>query len=381
MKSPSTSTTKPSRRWFAPRFSLRMLILIVTAAAVGSAVWWRWPVTQTTVKKLGSREFRETSTYHRGIWGNLIKHGVHRTTIDGELDLEEHYGEGVRHGPYQKAGYAPAKGQYAVGKRHGLWEFTSGGQALTYEFKKGKLVAAPDSPSGRLLLRRIAERSLTSERLMEALVTDVDLEYPETPLREVIDDLHERFQLPIALRWMRKKLVKPKERSRAAVEIELSPVTVNVKGWPLLAGFDVILAPQELAMDYRFGVLCIVDAKGAEEWRDATGVMELHPAKETLLASRLDSSPKPTYLEPLRDVLRNLAVDQGIRVEFRTGDNPGSILDSIPEDEFVGLFREVLMIRGSPESVPKEPLPITLRQLLGLILDQAQLHCREETVC
>ena len=36
------------------------------------------------------------------------------------------------------------------------------------------------------------------------------------------------------------------------------------------------------------------------------------------------------------------------------------------------------MIRNDPSTAPKNPLPITLRQLLGLILDQANLHCHEE---
>jgi hypothetical protein len=378
MTTPTASAKKLPRRWFSPRFSLRMLILLVTAAAIGSAFWWRWPVTRITVKRLGSQEFRETYTYHRGFSGNLIKHGMHRTTIDGELDLEEHYSEGVRHGPYRKAGQATATGEFAAGKRHGIWEFTSGQQSLTYEFKKGRLVAAPSSPSGRLLLRRITQRSLTSETIKEALLADVDLFYLETPLQEVIADLRDRFQLPLAHHWMWKTKVNPKERSRGAVEIYDSPITVNVKTWPLLAGFDVILSPLELAMDYRFGVLCVVDAEGAEDWQDQTGAMELRPASATLLASRLDSPAKPTCLEPLRDVLRNLAADQGISVKFHPADDPNVVMRSIPEDEMVGLFREVVMTRNDPSTAPPEPLPITLRQLLGLLLDQANLHCHEE---
>ena len=43
------------------------------------------------------------------------------------------------------------------------------------------------------------------------------------------------------------------------------------------------------------------------------------------------------------------------------------------------MFPEVCAaIRGDARFAPKEPLPITLRQLLGLILDQANLHCHEE---
>ena len=45
MTTPAIADKKPRRRWFSPRFSLKMLMLAVTAAAIGSAVWWRWPVT------------------------------------------------------------------------------------------------------------------------------------------------------------------------------------------------------------------------------------------------------------------------------------------------------------------------------------------------
>ena len=44
----------------------------------------------------------------------------------------------------------------------------------------------------------------------------------------------------------------------------------------------------------------------------------------------------------------------------------------------VSLFREVTMLRHDPSTAPRTPLPITLRQLLGLLLDQANLHCHEE---
>ena len=44
----------------------------------------------------------------------------------------------------------------------------------------------------------------------------------------------------------------------------------------------------------------------------------------------------------------------------------------------LGLPREVIAILGEPGTAPKEPLPNTLRQLLGLILEKANLHCHEE---
>ena len=97
----SAAVNMKPRRWFAPRFSLRMLLVVVTAAGVGAGVWWRWPVTQVTTKEFVSGRFtaQETYTYHRGFRGELIKHGVHRKTLNGKIELEEHYREGVLHGP------------------------------------------------------------------------------------------------------------------------------------------------------------------------------------------------------------------------------------------------------------------------------------------
>lgn len=483
MTTPATADMKPRRRGFSPRFSLKMLMLAVTAAAVAAAFWWRWPVTQTTENKQGSRVTMETFTYHRGLRGNLIKHGVHRTMIDGEVDLEEYYREGVLHGPYRRSGIII--GEYYLGKQHGTWEFLprpdevrdltpttyddpfggpprirvkpkdlpaheayrveehwnrgkrdglfqwwdhTGKLCFSHEFKNDRLVNPQHNPMESLLLKRIANGSLKDQKLQHTLLQRCDVNYVETPLQEVLEDCHDRFGLRMAARWRRKtvvlmppepphepplptmheipfsddwilltpdnplaapQLVDMRPRSLARPDplaplppvvknIFEAPISLNVSNGPLYAGFDAMLSPIGLVLDYRYGVLCIVDAANAESWRDMTGVMELRPSPATLLATRLDCPPKPTCLAPLRDVLRNLAADQEMPVEFRPADDPAAILDSIPQDEMVGLFREVITLRNSPMDNPKEPLPITLRQLLGLILDQANLRCHEE---
>lgn len=125
MSTPAIFETKPRRRWFSPRFSLQVLFLFVTAAAIGSAYWWRWPVTVTTEVTKGKRIFRETFTYHRDLKGNLIKHGVHRATITGGLDLEEYYQEGVLHGPFRSS-YSHSgstTGQFYLGEKDGTWKY------------------------------------------------------------------------------------------------------------------------------------------------------------------------------------------------------------------------------------------------------------------
>ena len=218
-----------------------------------------------------------------------------------------------------------------------------------------------------------------SNKSVEALWAEVDLEYPRVPLKEVIEDFKERFSLCVAA-------IRTKRR-----EVYDAPITVNVKQWPLRMGFDAILSQQGLVLDYRYGVLCIVDAEGASDWKDPTGVMDLRPSADTPLAERLDAPAKSTRIE-LRvnaagrrtsevvptAVLRNLAVDQNISVELRLTEKDWERLEA-RDDGMFGLPQEVMMLVGeSTIFTPKEPLPITLRQSLGLVLEHAELHCHEE---
>src|SRR5678815_1224251 len=69
--------------------------------------------------------------------------------------------------------------------------------------------------------------------------TDVDLDYPETPLKEVIEDLKERFQIPIVMAT--------KKLEEAAINLE-TPVTVNFKQISLRAGLRNMLG--DLGLTY-----------------------------------------------------------------------------------------------------------------------------------
>jgi hypothetical protein len=86
----------------------------------------------------------------------------------------------------------------------------------------------------------IAGKGKTKEqRIQDALEADVDLEYPETPLKEVIEDLKERFNIPIVLAG--------KKLEEAAINLE-TPVTVNLKGISLRAGLRNMLG--DLGLTY-----------------------------------------------------------------------------------------------------------------------------------
>lgn len=476
MTTPTTAAKRP-RRWFFPRFSLKMLMLAVTAAAVGAAFWWRWPVTQTTEKKQGSSVSQETFTYHRGLRGNLIKHGVHRITRDGKIIREEFFQEDILHGPFRQSwGMGSSTGAWYLGEKDGIWKYDpseelppeqrirgedhwnrgkrelmrrwdhTGKLSFGLQFKDGRLTGGEHCLSASLLAKRIAEGTLDDQKpigqrggqggrpkqnftLMDVLLWDVDLDYPETPLGEVLEDLQERFQIQIVPRWKRrtvelKPAPEPAEAPLPAMheipfseewilvepddptapphlidmrprnlpppapppppvvwEIHRAPVTVNEKQIPFVAGMDAILSPFRLALDYRYGVLCVVDADGAADWQDSTGVMQLRPSPETSLAQRLDLPAEPTRMWAVWGILRDLGKDQGIDVELRM--RAGYRVNL--EDSVMGGRRGEVCLPGNalilpnlPQSNPKKPIPITLRQLLALLLDQANLHCHEE---
>ena len=77
------------------------------------------------------------------------------------------------------------------------------------------------------------------QRILDALEADVDLDYPETPLKEVIEDLKERFGIPIVLAT--------KKLEEAAINLE-TPVTVNFKQISLRAGLRNMLG--DLGLTY-----------------------------------------------------------------------------------------------------------------------------------
>ena len=332
---------------------------------------------------------------------------------------------------------SPAREVYRVeehwnrGKRDGLfqwWDHT-GKLCFSHEFQNDKLMTPQNNPTGNLLLKRIADGTLNDQELEHILLQRCDMEYHELPLKEVIEDCKERFALRLAMRSRRRTVVltpspmplddpplpamheipfsdewtllepdnvreapqlvdmRPRALARPAPPSPLppvvkniyeAPVSVSLSNVPLLAGFDAILSPLGLVLDYRYGVLCVVDASDAESWRDLTGVMDLHPPADTDLSDRLDAPAKVTIYTNLAGVLQNLSRDQQISVEFRMEQIAASTSATGPLTEWPGLPGEVMNFNDPHFGPLKEPLPITLRQLLGLLLDQANLHCHEE---
>jgi hypothetical protein len=418
---------KVRQRGFALRFSLRMLMLMMTVLAIGSGVWWRWPIQRTQQTKMNHRipgvgspiYGTETVTYHRGWNGVLIQHGRRTLIYDGKLYEDEILQEGIKHGPARYPhglGYIPethlpadlrsATGEFFHGKKHGTWEFIppewqtaapgkryrsietwnrgqrhgvfewfdeAGKSCYRHEFRNDLLVDPENNPTRNLLLKRIAAGQFQDLAPMQKIIQGTMAAYSNTKLNEATDDLKECHGLTMAFRY-KKRIV---EHQGHSVVIYHVPVSIQEINAPLYTAFDKILRPLDLVVDYRFGVLVVVDAEGAADWRDATGVLDLHPSPGSPLESRLDAPAKATMWMQLAGVLQNLSRDQQIPVEFRLEQIAASAAPSNPLTKWPGLPMEALCFDDATRP-PKEPLPITLRQLLGLILDQANLHCHEE---
>ena len=92
------------------------------------------------------------------------------------------------------------------------------------------------------------------QRILDALEADVDLDYPETPLKEVIEDLKERFNIPIVLAT--------KKLEEAAINLE-TPVTVNFKQISLRAGLRNMLGDLNLTYIIKDEVMQITTPEDA----------------------------------------------------------------------------------------------------------------------
>jgi len=123
-----TDASPPPRRWRL-RFSLRMLLLVVTAFAIGFPIWYRWPFEETEYRYPGGDKTKppigsSLKTWRRTWGGGKVQHG--RTVTESTRDATktiEHFEEGKRHGKYEayRRGTLIRTGQYEDGKREGTW--------------------------------------------------------------------------------------------------------------------------------------------------------------------------------------------------------------------------------------------------------------------
>src|SRR5438034_4361549 len=122
------------------QFSLRLLLLAITAFAIGFPIWYRWPYQEVREERdpvTGAVTSKMIVHWQRQWGGDRLLHGKeerHYFWGGGAIVITEHYVRGNRHGPYTirgSKGTPSTTGQYSDDMREGLWTCVSGGAKAT----------------------------------------------------------------------------------------------------------------------------------------------------------------------------------------------------------------------------------------------------------
>jgi hypothetical protein len=133
----------PKPRRLRLQFGLRTALVLMTLAAVGVALWTRWPyaaeqrlnikvwheavATPLTDKRGNVIVSRESAFYRRVLGGERIQHGESRIFLDtGQLIVKRMFREGRLHGEYREfytTGTPRCEGEVIRGGKDGKWLF------------------------------------------------------------------------------------------------------------------------------------------------------------------------------------------------------------------------------------------------------------------
>jgi len=377
----------PARRSrFALRFSLRVLLIAFTAFAIGFPVWYRWPYEESQDESISMPAdpfappgatrppvIKRTlvTTWQRQWGGGRLKDGPERLYEDGKLVIERTFINGQRHGPHHAGALS---GQYVEGKKEGMWEvrdqqgkvvsssmWHAGRLDGLHEFtqhegtelaRRRKLLFAQGqliSVDGQAVDDRLAKLAVTGKiempEVANVLLSETDVEFVETPLKDFADFLVQKHQVPMVV-----------DRHHADLK---RPITGQWQGIHLSSALAILMSEHDHGCDYRYGMIWITSAKDANDWRDPTGVSEIEPPRNSQLArtwyerADIDAIDKP-LAEALEELSHNLAIDIDTSA-IETADND--------TDE----HKVRLRLRGYP-----------MRHGLGILLYQARCRVKLE---
>lgn len=391
----ATSSLAPRRRRL--QFSLRLLLLALTAFAIGFPVWYRWPYDKTeliypngVVTIAGNQRWgpdksqppagRVVRTWQRP-WGSLRLHHVRTEFEQFEMQLKvvQHHIDGntSNHGPHlvMEKGKVKCTGQFDRTLRTGTWVHYSHGAKFTarwsqglldglYEieredgrksqvlFAKGRVISQDGRPVTNVLLDRLVALPIDSDLMAEQLrgVMPVDIELIETPLKDAASYLRELIGFPIYL------------DTRHVHNVDL-PVSAQFIGIDRCSGLTLMLAPHGLACDYRYGVLWITTADDVKDWHDPIGIADIQPLPGSLLAASWNAVV-PLGVEavdqPLEAVIQSLAQRLAVETEIDT-----SRIAATPNTS------PAFTVTANLKELP-------LRHMLGILLYKANCSCRLE---
>jgi len=409
----TTAERKPTRRRFVPQFSLRMLLGTITLFSVAAAVWWRWPIVQSSsgemeLLSLGEDpkegydivkvQTVERKRFRHGLWGELIRHGTTEiiSADTTQCLLLEEWQDGARHGRfarYYPSGEPREVGAYRVGKRSGdwtyfapkwsvqggspasvvshwddglatgkwEWQFADGKPLKTAEFRGGIIVAINGQPVTDHLAAQFGQ-----EKNKDSVIADMasatnssafdrpsrQFTFQPSPVGPVSLENH---CAGLAELWQIPVSFDPFSRVDLAVEeVEICGLA------PPSAALVLALHEHGLAAVSRYGCLLITTeqiAKGP----DPTGLEGLNIPVDGRIAEALNKNNAVlSWSTSLEEALSRCQKETG--VEFDILSRQGSF----------GLAEQLRYPREPRKAFPYN---LTLRDALGLALFQTRYRC------
>ncbi len=377
MTAESTTSFREHRLKLRPQFSLRWLLLAVTAFAIGFPIWYRWPyqeVEQTFASPGGPVVAKRIITWQRQWGGGQLKHGIETWIFKGETVKTIMYRRGQKHGPVMArdaSGQLVVVGQHVDDKKQGVWTDSSGSEIRIANWHHDKLegpylIQAQDGRElSRLLfaaghlthfngqparnrLFDLQEAGTLESRIADELPKSTAIEFVEHPLDACAEYLQELHGLTILVDLNR------------VPQADL-PLTADLKGIDFCSALTLLTAPHDLGCDYRYGCIWITTAKDTEDWHDPTGVSSIAPAKNSSLARAWnDSDPFPINLtkQPLAPLVTRFAEKYGIQIDTTQ-------IEPAPANP-------------NPFLITVSTKDLHFRHLLGILLYNTGCRCRLE---
>ena len=416
------SPTEPSRwrrSWWRPRFTLGMLLGLVTLCAIGAWYWWRLPyevehtglsiwrgielVVVDAPQSAGKNAHpgqarhvknhlqivtREVESVHRLWGGKTLRHGeVRDGDNEGRVVSRVTYREGVEHGRsvwWYSDGHVREEGEYRLGRRQGTW--TTWRQVKEDDREAIRYVRATSSwldgvphgvwqwyrPDGTVAYtfkfnhgRLVQPEAPEADQRLAELLTKGAIDDPQlvTKLLQPVELDFAGVPLKDGLQHLINQTSTPiaigfRRGSLPKIQPD-TPITCKVEGAPLFVALGKVLRPLGIACDYRYGMLMIDDAESIAAWRDTTGVTRLIPPRDSNLAAVWEEPVDVSFIEqPLNDACLYLRDRLNHRVQFDLSGLP-------PTSTGQGFY---LPTRDVPVTADLRALP--LRHCLGIVLDR-----------
>lgn len=388
--SPRHTDRRPRRGW---SYSLRALLIFFTLVCVGVWYWYRVPYREEIAYAprkmvlIPEQQYdfwpaKEVRHFRRVLRGEPIREGLTEFfDAAGNRIGREHWREGQLHGEFQRwypSGQIHERGAYRLGRKTGTWElfelpgqlaartkfeqnfphgdaqwFESGKVARTIRYDHGEVTQIDGRPVDDPLGRASRLGQIADRHLYEALSKPAEVDFVETPLKDVADYVSDVYKINVSLN------ITP------LADANISPDSpIDLRARHLNAGTMLVLIcePHGMAATYRWGTIWITTKDDAKNWVDRTGLTDLlnFPPPDAsqhdrdMVRAALEKPAQFDFIDtPLQDVAQFLS--DTYRVEFSIGEEFSEI-KNVPTNS---------SLRG-----------VALRDALGAVCDHQRLRIR-----